>query len=159
MPQTHQQRRAANPGYARWKNRKRTLRAAVAAGRLTDAERRRIQDAERDQVLNGAVPQRRDDAAAAAMWRAAHDGDDVCVDECITARHDACRCWCKGRNHGRGIGRAAKLRWRTCVCWICGDAYTPRAGNQRYCSVGCRREASRRRMAGVPVGPPDSSDD
>ena len=103
MPQTYAARVAARPAYASYKNRKKTIRLRHQAGRITDSERATLLAAAKRHYR----PPRGTQAAAAAQ-EGLPDGEawesGRCVDECITARLNVCRCPCGGRNHGAATG-------------------------------------------------------
>ena len=141
------------PRQRRHKNRKQTLRRMVAAGRITEADRERLQAESRarlddttDDGGGGRLTAER--RAALDAWRAAGPPAKACEsDECLTAvGRQQCLCGCEGAWHGAAMGlpplRPGPTPW---TCLQCGQRGSG-PPQQRYCSQRCG-QIYRRRLA------------
>ncbi|MXY96247.1 MAG: hypothetical protein F4Z29_00510 [Gemmatimonadetes bacterium] len=125
--QKYADRVAARPHYARFKNRKKTLREAVRAGRITEEERAEKQAAAKARYEAGLSPQDRLARLAAQAYG--------CTDGCARAEHPVCRCRCGGAGHGTAVVRHVPdgcCRW--CSRELDGEAEHD-AGECRRCSL------------------------
>ena len=147
MTQSYASRVEARPGYARFKNRKQTIRRRFQAGRITDEQRDDLLAEARERYRTSPdiapAPVLTDEQQAMLdLWHAEHPESPCQNDLCLSARATSCCCPCEGRWHGAALGRTLP-RWvvRACAHPDCDADVTGRDGHARYCSYACGRRA------------------
>ena len=107
MPQTYAQRVKLRPAYARYKNRKQTLRRRVNAGTLTPTQRAELQTEARTEYLTGVTAvapptwlQWAEQQVEAGVLANEQEGLALCNRACWFAEKSRCKCPCGGVNHG-----------------------------------------------------------
>lgn len=122
MTQTHQQRKQ-RPGWATYKNRKKTLRQRLNAGTISVEQHAALMTQARERYRQSLPIDQRIDAET--RWAAQHRSEHVveqwlddhpddpaardvragsCMPLCVAARGPKCQCWCEGVNHGAASG-------------------------------------------------------
>ena len=149
--QSHQQRKAARPAWARFKNKKKELRRRQQAGLISAEERARLQEIAKQQYLDDpdtppgvdrrpiTPEERRRIAEIIAEHPGDGDGGEPCGNEwCMTARETNCHCKCEGRWHGCVTGLPPKPKFTRKDCIVCGAEFTPLMRTQIMCGDECR---------------------
>ena len=133
----------------RYKNRKKTLRKALRAGRITPEEHARLREeawqrhiADPESRTDTLTPEQRERLES---WRAAGGGHDTCTnDECLAATgRRECRCRCEGAGHGAAWGLPPLPRFkserRVCAAAGCDREFATVASHHRFCTPECAR--------------------
>lgn len=147
MTQNYQERVAKRPGYAKFKNRKKTIRRRRDAGKITPAEAAQLTREARDQYFaEYDRNQQREAIQVGAEWCTENPDHDAarevsagsCDHLCLGARGKQCHCRCEGRNHGLANGpqaRAVQASKKTRT-WVDDALLAPRNLATRWCTTG-----------------------